>query len=951
MPRTFMNYTIRVIWTLLIAAGVLVGQPRYSIRDLGSSQNGSWCSINASGQVAFSMKTTGGATHAARWNGSSVQDLGTLGGANSFAFGINALGRVVGRSERSGGPDHGFLWNGTALQDLETQTDVYSEAYAINDSGAIAGTRTIPGDGGSATVWTGGIAQTLPKPHDSSRAYGINNLGTVVGSVVPSIDEPTHQAAIWSGLSLRILGTSEGNFAYPFGSVAFGINNAGYVTGERSSPSYPNEAIVWNGTSIISLAVSPSGEEISGGRAINGAGHVVGSMWVAGLLAPHAFLWNGTSRIDLNQTLTNGAGWVLQDASGINDQGQICGFGFNSGQPHVYLLSPVSAPDPIRITTTELPYTACGDVQYQFTLKAEGGSGTYTWSIAGGLLPIGFELSPTGNITASRVACGGTFRALFRASDRSESAAFAEKELAISVVDPPRLLDPIPLPGASGTSLMDGSRVTTSTTRLSSSGRQVSGLAADGVSQVVVRIATDRVGEEVDVTVLGDGSVGSIEGSRQADLGTAVRVKAVATAMGPMAFAVYRSPKEFVQLPGHVFDKQRQVQLKVTARGGTPLQSSWFITAAIARPPLVLLHGLWSSSKEFGSLYALSEAGLFSVEAVNYADEVEVLSSTPPLPLTLFGASFGLVTPTGSSLGVRYGARVASASLRGSVIPYFKEVTGNPLGVPLAAVGVDIVAHSMGGLVGRAMSRREDYRVDVNFGRGDIHKMISIGTPHLGSPFAKQLLDASNSKLREVLAYAGNYSFDDCPNCVLAKPMNGELYRGSGAVGDLKGDGSGGDLSSTLKWLRDTKNSHGLPVAIISGSLTEGQASIALQSQIDLGVVVVGTTPIFVPKPKNMIQFFRVVCPDCPLSLALKTPQSFSAMMNGKSDGIVPFTSQTSGRSNGIVKEGLFHSSGAAQLYKLFDGEAPASLLDSVVLKDIVDLLNASHLGDKYAIE
>ena len=39
-----------------------------------------------------------------------IQDLGTLGGTESRAYGINELGQVVGEAKTSTGQWHAFLW-------------------------------------------------------------------------------------------------------------------------------------------------------------------------------------------------------------------------------------------------------------------------------------------------------------------------------------------------------------------------------------------------------------------------------------------------------------------------------------------------------------------------------------------------------------------------------------------------------------------------------------------------------------------------------------------------------------------------------------------------------------------------------------------------------------------------------------------------------------------------
>jgi len=72
-------------------------------------------------QIAgWSLTVGNGPYHAVIWDASlNIADLGTLGGANSFAFGNNCMGQVVGAADTVSAGSHAFLWDvARGMQDL-----------------------------------------------------------------------------------------------------------------------------------------------------------------------------------------------------------------------------------------------------------------------------------------------------------------------------------------------------------------------------------------------------------------------------------------------------------------------------------------------------------------------------------------------------------------------------------------------------------------------------------------------------------------------------------------------------------------------------------------------------------------------------------------------------------------------------------------------------------------
>jgi probable HAF family extracellular repeat protein len=73
---------------------------------------------------------------------------------------------------------------------------------------------------------------------------------------------------------------------------------------------------------------------------INNAGVAVGSSYLAGNAETHAFAYSDGQMIDLNSLLPIDSGWVLEQAYGINNQGDIVGTGTFDGQQEAFLLDP-----------------------------------------------------------------------------------------------------------------------------------------------------------------------------------------------------------------------------------------------------------------------------------------------------------------------------------------------------------------------------------------------------------------------------------------------------------------------------------------------------------------------------------------------------------------------------------------------------------------------------------
>lgn len=324
---------------LLLASGAASAAPMYTITDLGtllgSNDQVFALDLNNSGQVVgYSSDTIN--VHAFRWQNNVMTDLGTLGGGSfSVANGINNFGQVVGYNRDGLGQQHAFLWDeGAGMTNLDALGA--NLVSGINNSGQIVGT-TNNGFGSHAYLLDDEAGMidlgTLPD-HTYSSARSVNDGGQVVGHSAPNPREGgLAHAFLWQeGRGMIDLGDLPEGYDF---SDAYNINNSGQVVG-GSGALTGTHAFLWQeGVGMRDLdTLSANGSVATG---INNSGHVVGYS------SGGAFRWDDSEgMLDLYSLLTNPEGWwTLDAAEGINDVGQIAGYGLLNGVRRGFLLTPV----------------------------------------------------------------------------------------------------------------------------------------------------------------------------------------------------------------------------------------------------------------------------------------------------------------------------------------------------------------------------------------------------------------------------------------------------------------------------------------------------------------------------------------------------------------------------------------------------------------------------------
>jgi probable HAF family extracellular repeat protein len=273
-----------------------------------------------------------------------IRDLGTPPGEYSEAFGINDRGQVIGKSYtlviKNKGEHHvdisyTFVWSKEmGFRKLNAQTNNFGDGLsAINNSGQIVGASmtlgieeektkraSLPLDKqpihgnilpSAAFLWENGQVRSIsPPPSWSSGGIALNEQGEVLGrmSLYPEADE------------ILTSSTEE-------------------LTKIQNAMRHSHHTFLWRNGKTQDLGEMGTEPQVAT-TAFNNADDIVGYVRLADNTGFRAFLWRNGIRHMLTDLISPADGWILSEAQGINNHGQIIGVGLHHGQRHAYLLTP-----------------------------------------------------------------------------------------------------------------------------------------------------------------------------------------------------------------------------------------------------------------------------------------------------------------------------------------------------------------------------------------------------------------------------------------------------------------------------------------------------------------------------------------------------------------------------------------------------------------------------------
>jgi len=258
-----------------------------------------------------------------------------------------------------------------------------------------------------------------------------------------------------------------------------------------------------------------------------------------------------------------------------------------------------------------------------------------------------------------------------------------------------------------GRGFVNGQEISANLNILAHGGSPRHGAATDGEARLLLRANASGPGT-MTFTLLEPSEGDTIYAPGASQTGTTLTVTVQPTDYGAKAFAVYQPPKGFVR-PDHPEDKSaatRATPLRVTftPSGASAPTQTMLQYIDLKRPPVVLIHGLWGNMSSWKTF------------------EQKLIERIP-----------GLTVHVADYSATNAASFATNKSVPGAAVVTARNRLRNS---GFASVKADVFGHSMGGILSRLWAGDNQYKSDRNYGKGDFNKLVTVDSPHYGSPLA-----------------------------------------------------------------------------------------------------------------------------------------------------------------------------------------------------------------------
>jgi FlgD Ig-like domain/PGAP1-like protein len=302
------------------------------------------------------------------------------------------------------------------------------------------------------------------------------------------------------------------------------------------------------------------------------------------------------------------------------------------------------------------------------------------------------------------------------------------------------------------------------------------GVVADGLTRLVTRIHVGfgapsiysgfvpptALSADVQIAAVDDeaGDIGSLSSLDGANVGAFATLPIVEVGNIDYALGLYHAPAEFIRDgAGDNERDERSVAIQASVLFSDGQRVCLSDTLRIRRPPVALIHGVWSSAQE-----AFPRDVRTKIEAKGEFDTQD----------------HRLVFATDYSSSSHGGyARNAGVPRRAVENALARERDNG-----IAATRADVVAHSLGGILTRFYTQNDgEYLRPDNYLEGDVYRLVTIDTPHMGTPvadFMSHIVEAYQANPQVFVGGAVTYSALEKKVTRHTNGFNG------GAMNDLK---------------------------------------------------------------------------------------------------------------------------------------------------------------------